>query len=269
MGDNYFKTGDIAKFHNVSPDTVRYYDKEGLVKPSLVRANKYRYYTLKETVNFGQVTMLRELDVPIASIRESLGFAGMEELLAMNERRMEDMRQEMERLRQKLDYLDVFNARLKTFHEKPNEWEMIEEMRFYVCKGMKFHINTDEVEIGPSFADNSVDDLFWSRTSLISRVRKLRSGKEEMYCGNVIGSDCDLAEPLDFGMVLRYNYVGDPFKDADYRSRIDREAGREAKKNKQEIGEECYEFLYACLEREEKSDYYVHLVYPLLPKNDE
>ncbi|WP_077703869.1 MerR family DNA-binding transcriptional regulator [Virgibacillus dokdonensis] len=57
MAEKYFKTGDIAKFHGVSSDTVRYYDKENLVTPSVVKDNKYRYYSLNDALKFSNVTL--------------------------------------------------------------------------------------------------------------------------------------------------------------------------------------------------------------------
>lgn len=36
MINKYFKTGDIAKFSHISPDTVRYYDKENSIDKELI-----------------------------------------------------------------------------------------------------------------------------------------------------------------------------------------------------------------------------------------
>jgi DNA-binding transcriptional MerR regulator len=263
MVDNLFKTGDIAKFHNVSPDAVRYYDKEGLVKPSIVKENKYRYYNLNETVNFGNITMLRELNLPIWLIKKSLLFKEIEEVLSMNVCHMEDITKEIGLLQKRLDYLTILNARLRTFHEKPNMLVRIENILFYICKGMNFQISSEEVKISPSFTDESVDDIFWSRTSLISRVRSMNSDVEEMYCGNIIGSTCDLAEPFELKDALCYNYIGNPFKDLDYRERIDGQVRRYCEENQLVIGKECYEFIYTCLREENNYNYYIHLLYPI------
>ncbi|WP_068501158.1 MerR family DNA-binding transcriptional regulator [Paenibacillus kribbensis] len=147
MTEKFFKTGDIAKFHNASSDTVRYYDKEGLVKPSIVKRNKYRYYTLNETLNFGNVTMLRELNVPISSIKQRLGFGGIHEILSQNDSHIQDMSDEIMVLQRKINYLNMFNERLKSFHEKPNELEYIEDGYLYICRGMNFSMSLNEVMI--------------------------------------------------------------------------------------------------------------------------
>lgn len=42
-----FIIGDMAKIHNVSTQTLRYYDKIGLLNPKVVdKNNGYRYYTI-------------------------------------------------------------------------------------------------------------------------------------------------------------------------------------------------------------------------------
>ncbi|MGL4344807.1 MAG: MerR family transcriptional regulator [Cellulosilyticaceae bacterium] len=40
-----FSTADICKRFNISRDTLRYYEKEQLIPPSLRQENQYRYYT--------------------------------------------------------------------------------------------------------------------------------------------------------------------------------------------------------------------------------
>ena len=43
-----FSIGQVSKMFNMSHDTLRYYDKIGLVKPSIRKENGYRYYSMKE-----------------------------------------------------------------------------------------------------------------------------------------------------------------------------------------------------------------------------
>lgn len=38
-------TGQVSKIFNISKDTLRYYDKMGLLKPEINKSNGYRYYS--------------------------------------------------------------------------------------------------------------------------------------------------------------------------------------------------------------------------------
>ncbi len=39
-----YKIGDVSKILGISPDLLRYYQKKGVVKPTLGASNNYRYY---------------------------------------------------------------------------------------------------------------------------------------------------------------------------------------------------------------------------------
>lgn len=261
---NYFRTGDMARFFNVTPDTVRYYDKEGLVKPSLVKDNNYRYYSLNEALNFGNITMLRELGIPISSIKKSLAYSDVEEVLAMNHTHRGDVTREIAKLRQKLEYLDIMEERLRYFRDHHNRVILMKDVNLYLCRGMEFSMNESDVTISPSFADESVDDLFWTRTSMISRVRNRTCKRgEHMYCSNVVSSECDRAERIAYEQVLAYNFIGNPFENSEYQTRIDAEIEHFAQTHRLVLTELAYEIFYICLQEQGRYRYFIQHLYPV------
>ncbi len=50
-----FPIGDMAKMHDISRQTLTYYDRIGLFKPHRVDTNGYRYY------HANQIPLLREI----------------------------------------------------------------------------------------------------------------------------------------------------------------------------------------------------------------
>ncbi len=49
--ETYFLIGEISKLTNVPIQTLRYYDKMGLLKPSYInKQNNYRYYSLNQFI---------------------------------------------------------------------------------------------------------------------------------------------------------------------------------------------------------------------------
>jgi MerR family transcriptional regulator, thiopeptide resistance regulator len=62
----------IAKLAGTTSRTLRHYDDVGLVKPSSVRQNGYRYYDADALVRLQRVLLLRELGLGIPAIGEVL-----------------------------------------------------------------------------------------------------------------------------------------------------------------------------------------------------
>lgn len=68
-----FTTGEFAKFHGISKQTLIYYDNIGLFKPNIIDTNnKYRYYTSDQFEILDGILILREIGVPINDIKSFL-----------------------------------------------------------------------------------------------------------------------------------------------------------------------------------------------------
>ncbi len=63
---------EIAKLAGTTSRTLRHYDDTGLVPPSRVGANGYRYYDAEALVRLQRVLLLRELGLGIPAIEEVL-----------------------------------------------------------------------------------------------------------------------------------------------------------------------------------------------------
>lgn len=62
--------GEMAKLHNVSAQTLRYYDKIGLFKPAYIdEENNYRYYGVEQFALLDSILFLRKLGMSIESIQ--------------------------------------------------------------------------------------------------------------------------------------------------------------------------------------------------------
>ncbi|MCX6559488.1 MAG: MerR family transcriptional regulator [Candidatus Aminicenantes bacterium] len=66
----------LADLAGVSPRTLRYYDRIGLLTPDAVGANGYRYYGEKSVLRLQQILFYRELDLPLVEIKTLMGQRG-------------------------------------------------------------------------------------------------------------------------------------------------------------------------------------------------
>ena len=69
--DIKFTVGELAKLHNLSKQTLIFYDKIGLFKPKIIDSNNnYRYYTSEQLEVLDSILILREIGIPIKEIKE-------------------------------------------------------------------------------------------------------------------------------------------------------------------------------------------------------
>ena len=53
-----YKVGEIAKFYGVSVDTVRFYDRKGVLRPEKKTDNNYRSYNKEEFITMDYICLL-------------------------------------------------------------------------------------------------------------------------------------------------------------------------------------------------------------------
>jgi len=63
---------DIARLAGTTSRTLRHYDAEGLLPPTRIAANGYRYYDERALVRLQRILLLRELGLGLPTIREVL-----------------------------------------------------------------------------------------------------------------------------------------------------------------------------------------------------
>lgn len=64
-----FLIGELSKIFNISTDTLRYYDKIGLLKPEYDANNRYRYYNLDKFFILSRILFLKSLDISLEDIK--------------------------------------------------------------------------------------------------------------------------------------------------------------------------------------------------------
>jgi MerR family transcriptional regulator, thiopeptide resistance regulator len=62
----------LSRLAGVTPRTLHYYDEIELLKPSLVGDNGYRYFDEDALLRLQQILLYRELDLPLAEIKQIL-----------------------------------------------------------------------------------------------------------------------------------------------------------------------------------------------------
>jgi DNA-binding transcriptional MerR regulator len=68
-----FTVKQLSKLAGVTPRTLHHYDEIGLLKPSRVGDNGYRYYGEESLLKLQQILFYRELDIPLEDIKKIMG----------------------------------------------------------------------------------------------------------------------------------------------------------------------------------------------------
>jgi DNA-binding transcriptional MerR regulator len=100
-----FTVKQLSKLAGVTPRTLHHYDDIGLLKPSRIGNNGYRYYEEEALLKLQQILFYRELDFPLDDIRKIMGRRDFDVLKAL-ESHKESLTKQMERTKRLLVTVD-------------------------------------------------------------------------------------------------------------------------------------------------------------------
>jgi DNA-binding transcriptional MerR regulator/DNA gyrase inhibitor GyrI len=104
-----FTIGEFSKLCGLTVKTLRYYHEEGLLLPAVVdRDTGYRYYKAAQLETARVIAYLRDLEFPIAEIKELLGDQDETDLLDALERHRSQLKERIKRLQKTVRSLDQF-----------------------------------------------------------------------------------------------------------------------------------------------------------------
>lgn len=84
MSERRYLIGEVSKITGISKDTLRFWDKIGLLKPKYVDPeNSYRYYTYDQFWSMDIVMCCRSLNIPIDKIRTILASSSNDRVLEL------------------------------------------------------------------------------------------------------------------------------------------------------------------------------------------
>lgn len=96
--DETITINQLAKIFDISHHQIRYYEEKGLLFPSYIDNNRYRKYSLKEIYQLAQILLLRNLNLPIAQIKEVLTTYEKNDYLTLLSEKSKELSDEINRL---------------------------------------------------------------------------------------------------------------------------------------------------------------------------
>ena len=83
---DFYKISEISRLYGVGPDSLRYYERLGLLRPRRDEDNGYRLYSLRDIYKLSVIRDLRTLGLSMIQIKEYLDGQSVESTLALLER---------------------------------------------------------------------------------------------------------------------------------------------------------------------------------------
>ncbi|WP_291300046.1 MerR family transcriptional regulator [Desulfosporosinus sp. BICA1-9] len=118
MKENLLSITELAKLRKVTSETLRYYDRIGLIKPEYVDPQtKYRYYSIRQYEKLGTIRELRQLGMSLDDIVDYFTNRNLKKSITILEKHREILRREIKEkmlvnmvLRRKLRFLDELTS---------------------------------------------------------------------------------------------------------------------------------------------------------------
>ncbi len=107
-----FTVKQLSRLAGVTPRTLHHYDAIGLLKPSHIGENGYRYYGEQSLLQLQQILFYRELELPLSDIHEIMGRRDFEVLPALESHKVE-LGKRIERLQRLIETVNNTISHLK------------------------------------------------------------------------------------------------------------------------------------------------------------
>ena len=121
---NYFSIGEAAKAVQTTTETLRHYDRIGLVKPSTRDEwTNYRYYTEEDIVRLNTVRALQLMDLSLQEIKKVLEYNDLEKIvdfLAQAEKKADEKIAALQYSKSKIQLAKADYERKLQAHKNPN-----------------------------------------------------------------------------------------------------------------------------------------------------
>ena len=125
-----YKIGQFSVLSKVTIKTLRFYESEGLLKPSFIDRNTgYRYYEANQLVDISKIVSLRQIGLSINDIKEVIKGSNVKKILEKRKDEIEN------NLRLEYSQLSKINYLLEpTINKSRDFWKKINYL-FIAVKG--------------------------------------------------------------------------------------------------------------------------------------
>ncbi len=94
-----FTIGQFADLHGINKKTLMWYDEIGLLKPTCIKENGYRYYSYQQSATLETILMLRELNLSLDEIKSFMEHRTIDSFDDLLKEKIAELRQTISHLK--------------------------------------------------------------------------------------------------------------------------------------------------------------------------
>jgi len=132
MQDEEYKVSDLAKLLDLTPETIRYYESVGIVKPRHDEVNRYRYYLSTDFSRLYNAKMLRSMGFSLSEIKRFFYEMNDLEQKEASLKHMELLKNQVKELEKQIKVLSVMSSELGDLGHLEKEFEITESHPFWL-----------------------------------------------------------------------------------------------------------------------------------------
>lgn len=185
---DYYKISEISKLYGIGMDSLRYYEKLGIIKPHR-DTNGYRLYNLKDMYKLTIIRDLRELHFPMEQIREFLDGLSVEHTIRHLYKEQDILSERIRQLQSEQRIMQERLEKLEKMHKIEAGIIEIKACPERVCVRLNEHITRDE-----------------EMDFMIKKLHKMHEGKIRSLGNQLVGGILSM-EALQKGIANVYDSV--------------------------------------------------------------
>ena len=140
---NYYKNNEFSKLYGIGVDSLRYYERIGILKPRR-DVNGYRLYSLKDIYKLNIVRDLRQLDFSMKQIKEYLDHQSIGNTLVLMQEEQELIQRQLKKLRAREQTIRKRMETLTAAAQTPIGVFAVKTFPDRPCLQLNTHITRDE-----------------------------------------------------------------------------------------------------------------------------
>jgi len=157
MGKNLLSITKLAKLRKLTSETLRFYDRIGLIKPNYVDPKtNYRYYSIRQYEKLGTIKELRQLGMSINEIVDYFTDRNLKKSIEILERHQKLLNQE---IKEKMLLEQILSNKIHFLNELPSL--PVTNVVFEQILPERYMITFDEPAGGPNEHAFAISNLEW------------------------------------------------------------------------------------------------------------
>lgn len=122
--------GEIANLFDISPETLRYYEKAGIISVAKNKINGYRNYTYEDLVILMDILFFRNLDVSLKDIDEIIKTKNLEEITTILKAKQQLLARKLNEIQQQQEILSQVVAQYENSIEHLGQFKLVSTPNF-------------------------------------------------------------------------------------------------------------------------------------------